>query len=213
MTLARRELLARTGLALAAGAVASSSGATGAVAQGKSASPLTVGTLESWDAIRAQFALSDDFIHMSAMLISSHPKPVREAIDEHRGAWMPTRSPTSIRTIAACRKRHEPRQASISVSAGQTFALTDSTTMGVALVYNGLRLTPDHEILTTEQDYYVTREPSASSPSELARRSARSRSTSRSTASQRTRSSIVSLRRSHLRPECSRSPGCIPALA
>ena len=30
--------------------------------------------------------------------------------------------------------------------------------MGVALVYNGLRLTPDHEILTTEQDYYVTHE-------------------------------------------------------
>jgi selenocysteine lyase/cysteine desulfurase len=30
--------------------------------------------------------------------------------------------------------------------------------MGVALVYNGLQLTPDHEILTTEQDYYVTHE-------------------------------------------------------
>jgi isopenicillin-N epimerase len=37
-------------------------------------------------------------------------------------------------------------------------ALTDSTTMGVALVYNGLRLTPDQEILSTEQDYYVTHE-------------------------------------------------------
>jgi selenocysteine lyase/cysteine desulfurase len=30
--------------------------------------------------------------------------------------------------------------------------------MGVALVYNGLRLTPDHEIVTTEQDFYVTHE-------------------------------------------------------
>src|ERR1043165_2644339 len=30
--------------------------------------------------------------------------------------------------------------------------------MGVSLVYNGLQLTPDQEILTTEQDYYVTHE-------------------------------------------------------
>ena len=30
--------------------------------------------------------------------------------------------------------------------------------MGVALVYNGLRLTPEQEILTTEQDFYVTHE-------------------------------------------------------
>jgi selenocysteine lyase/cysteine desulfurase len=37
-------------------------------------------------------------------------------------------------------------------------ALTDSTTMGVGLVYNGLRIRPDQEILTTEQDYYVTHE-------------------------------------------------------
>jgi len=36
--------------------------------------------------VRAQFALTDDFIHMAAMLISSHPKPVRDAIDEYRRA-------------------------------------------------------------------------------------------------------------------------------
>jgi selenocysteine lyase/cysteine desulfurase len=158
MTLARRELLARTGLALAAGAVASSSGATGAVAQGKSASPLTVGTLESWDAIRAQFALSDDFIHMSAILISSHPKPVREAIDEHRRGM-------DANPIIYLHQNNRRLQEAARAAAGQYLgisgsdvALTDSTTMGVALVYNGLRLTPYHEILTTEQDYYVTRE-------------------------------------------------------
>jgi selenocysteine lyase/cysteine desulfurase len=37
-------------------------------------------------------------------------------------------------------------------------ALTDSTTMGVGLVYNGLKLAPGDEIVTTNEDYYVTRE-------------------------------------------------------
>src|SRR5690606_18107219 len=37
-------------------------------------------------------------------------------------------------------------------------ALTDSTTQGVALVYNGLKIRPGQEVLTTDQDYYVTHE-------------------------------------------------------
>jgi selenocysteine lyase/cysteine desulfurase len=37
-------------------------------------------------------------------------------------------------------------------------ALTESTTMGLGLVYHGLQLKPGQEILTTEQDYYVTYE-------------------------------------------------------
>jgi len=82
MTLARRELLTRTALALAAGAIASSGGSVGAAAQA-AAVPLAGGS-DAWDYVRGQFALSDDFIHMSAMLIASHPKPVRDAIDEHR---------------------------------------------------------------------------------------------------------------------------------
>jgi selenocysteine lyase/cysteine desulfurase len=158
MTLGRRELLTRTGIALAAGAIASSAGTTGAVAQGMSALPLTPDTLEDWTAVRAQFALTEDFIHMSAMLISSHPKPVREAIDEHQRGM-------DANPITYLHQNNRRLQEVARAAAGQylgisgsDIALTDSTTMGVALVYNGLRLTPDHEILTTEQDYYVTHE-------------------------------------------------------
>jgi selenocysteine lyase/cysteine desulfurase len=158
MTLGRRELLTRTGIALAAGAIASSAGTTGAVAQGMSALPLTPDTLEDWTAVRAQFALTNDFIHMSAMLISSHPKPVREAIDAHQRGM-------DANPITYLHQNNRRLQEAARAAAGQylgisgsDIALTDSTTMGVALVYNGLRLTPDHEILTTEQDYYVTHE-------------------------------------------------------
>ena len=37
-------------------------------------------------------------------------------------------------------------------------ALTDSTTMGLGLLYSGLPLSAGQEILTTEHDYYVTHE-------------------------------------------------------
>jgi isopenicillin-N epimerase len=150
----RRELLTRSGLALAAGAMASSSGWLDAAAQDNA---LGAEGLD-WPAVRAQFALTDEFIHMSAMLISSHPKPVRRAIREHRRGM--DADPLTYVFDNNRRLQEEARAA-----AGQYFgveasdiALTDSTTMGVALVYNGLRLTPDQEILSTEQDYYVTHE-------------------------------------------------------
>ncbi len=157
MTLARRELLARAGLALAAGAVASAGPLSGAAAQ-EAAQPQASGGAEDWDAVRAQFALSDEFIHMSALLIASHPKPVREAIDQHRQAM--DADPITYLYRNNRRLQHEARSAAgqyLGLNAAD-IALTDSTTMGVALVYNGLRLTPEQEILTTEQDYYVTHE-------------------------------------------------------
>jgi isopenicillin-N epimerase len=158
MTLVRRELLTRTGLAIAASAIASSGGTAEAVAQTVAAPPPTLSDLEDWGAVRAQFALSPDFIHMSAMLISSHPRPVREAIDEHRRGM-------DANPITYLHQNNRRLQEAARAAAGDYLgisssdvALTDSTTMGVALVYNGLRLTPDHEILTTEQDYFVTHE-------------------------------------------------------
>ena len=156
MTLARRELLAQAGL-LAAGAVASAGGLSKAAAQ-SIPQPQASGSVGDWDAVRAQFALSDDFIHMSAMLISSHPKPVRDAIDQHRQAM--DANPVAYLYQNNRRLLEDARSAAgryLELSASD-IALTDSTTMGVGLVYNGLRLTPDQEILTTEQDYYVTHE-------------------------------------------------------
>src|SRR5258705_7146908 len=36
--------------------------------------------LSSWSAVRAQFDLAPDWIHLSTFFFSSHPKPVRDAI-------------------------------------------------------------------------------------------------------------------------------------
>src|SRR4051794_15682392 len=147
----RRELLTRTGLAVAAGVIGSSGGWTDAAAQ-------DIAAEANWDGVRAQFALSNEFVHLSAMLIASHPKPVREAIEEHRRGM-------DANPLTYVFENNRRLQGAARAAAGQylgvnasDIALTDSTTMGVGLVYNGLHLTPEQEILSTEQDYYVTHE-------------------------------------------------------
>lgn len=111
-----------------------------------------------WSAVRAEFALSRDVIHMSAMLLASHPRAVREAIARYRDAL--DANPVSYLEGNDGRLTRAARNAAAQYLATETsgIALTDSTTQSVGLVYNGLRLRPGEEILTTEQDYYVTHE-------------------------------------------------------
>jgi selenocysteine lyase/cysteine desulfurase len=109
-----------------------------------------------WQEVREQFALSADTIHMSAMLIASHPTPVREAIERHRAGL--DRDP-----VRYLEENNGPRINAARAAAGDylgagtgDIAITDSTTMGVGLVYNGMRLQPGDEIVSTQEDYFVT---------------------------------------------------------
>ncbi len=111
-----------------------------------------------WDDVRAQFALSDDLIHMSALLLASNPASVRAAIERHRRAL--DADPVGYLNQNGNRLLEEARAAAgryLEVP-GSAIALTDSTTMGIGLVYNGLRLKPGDEVLTTEHDFYATHE-------------------------------------------------------
>src|SRR5690606_17437858 len=111
-----------------------------------------------WRAARAQFSLSPQYIDMSAMLITSHPRPVRDAIERHRAGL-------DANPIIYLEGNNRSLQDRVREAAGAYFdcpmtnvALTDSTTQGVALVCHGLKLRAGQEILTTDQDYYVTHE-------------------------------------------------------
>lgn len=113
---------------------------------------------EDWSSVRRQFMIAERPIDLSAMLIASHPWPVRSAIEEHRQGL--DRDPTLYY------EQNDDRLTRASASAAAGFlgagiddvALTDSTTMGLGILYNGLRLRPGDEVLTTEHDYYVTHE-------------------------------------------------------
>lgn len=148
MTVDRRNFLTAAGLAATATACGDVSfGPFGDLSSG-----------DAWDRVRSQFAIAPDLIDMSAMLLSSHPRNVREAIARHSREL--DRDTVGYLHRNNGRLTAQAREAAgrhLSVPARQ-IALVDSTTMGVGLIYAGLKLAPGDEILTTDQDYFVTHE-------------------------------------------------------
>jgi selenocysteine lyase/cysteine desulfurase len=157
MPLDRRTFLTGAGAAAAASALAASrdlGAATEAVHSSSAAGPEG----DRWDGVRSQFALTPDLIHMSAMLIASHPAEVRRAIERHRRGLDADPVGYLEENNATLRDAALAAAGAYLGVAPDEVALTDSTTMGLGLVYNGLRLEPGDEILSTEQDYFVTHE-------------------------------------------------------
>ena len=120
----------------------------------------------SWRDVREQFLLTDDQIHMALMLFASHPLPVRKAIEYHREGF--DQNPAihweeNIMYPFLDGEMEKQQQFIQSNSAAKYLecdpgevAFTDSTTMGLAILYTGLKLSPAEEILTTTHDHYST---------------------------------------------------------
>lgn len=110
----------------------------------------------SWQSIREQFPLTTSRIHMSQMLLASHPTPVREAIEMHRKKF--DENPFEYWEeifIQADQKVCDAAARYMDVLPEEV-ALTDSTTMGLGILYNGLILKKGDEIVTTTHDHYST---------------------------------------------------------
>ncbi|SCL16080.1 Selenocysteine lyase/Cysteine desulfurase [Micromonospora rhizosphaerae] len=112
----------------------------------------------SWDSVRAQFALDPGRAHLATFVFAAHPAPVRAAVTAHRDGL----DRDAVGYLAANEERLDEavlRGAAdhLDTSPDQ-IALTDSTTMGLGLLYTGLRLRPGDEVLTTEHDFYATHE-------------------------------------------------------
>jgi selenocysteine lyase/cysteine desulfurase len=128
------------------------------VALGTAAPARSAPDLRSWTAVRAQFALDRRRIHLTSFLLAAHPAPVRAAIERHRRGL--DADPVGYLHANERRLDDAGRAAAARHLGASTdaVALTDSTTMGLALLYGGLRLGPTDEVLTTEHDFYATHE-------------------------------------------------------
>jgi selenocysteine lyase/cysteine desulfurase len=110
-----------------------------------------------WESVRAQFNLADGLLHFSTFLLASHPAPVRAVINGLRDQL--DADPASMAEGFGDEDRSTPVREVIAGFVGgrrEEVALTDSTTMAIALLYGGLQLRPGQEILTSKQDFYVT---------------------------------------------------------
>jgi isopenicillin-N epimerase len=145
----RRRFLLGTGLTLAGMALTCRSAAEALAAPAAASSDFT-----DWRDVRAQFAVSPDYIHLSAFFLASHPRIVRETVENFRRQL--DENPFMVVEEEEFGKRLRVERAVAEYLGGKAeeIALTDSTTMGLSLVYHGLPLKKGQEILTTAHDHY-----------------------------------------------------------
>jgi len=113
-------------------------------------------TLNDWAEVRGQFTLDPQLIHLAGFYLAAHPAPVREAIERHRRGF--DANPIHYHHDNAMRLELAALEAAgnyLGVDPAG-IAMTDSTTMGLGLIYNSIELQPDQEILTTTHDHYAT---------------------------------------------------------
>ena len=80
MTLDRRDFLVRSGLLVGAGALA----AAGCRSDEEAATAGAAKGLDTWEGVQESFELDRSRAQLSTFLLAPHPRPVRDAIAEHR---------------------------------------------------------------------------------------------------------------------------------
>ena len=148
----RREFLTKTSLVLGS-SMLSLPGLSQASVQQQHAAALAAA---DWAGLRQLFALSYDYIHLATFLLASHPKPVADAIERHRRAFDANPADYWHEHFMTIDQQIAAAAAEYMGGEAWQIALTDSTTMGSALVYSGLKLRPADEILQTVHDHYST---------------------------------------------------------
>jgi selenocysteine lyase/cysteine desulfurase len=152
----RRQFLT-TGGALAAAAVATIAPSRLVAALEQQAPPEP--RITQWSDVRNLFALTPGYLHFASFYIASHPRPVRDAIEQYRRTIDANpfltlernlfESPEANLTLRTCREVGQYLGGS-----GDEVAITFNTTSGLALVYHGLPLQKGDEVLTTTHDHY-----------------------------------------------------------
>jgi selenocysteine lyase/cysteine desulfurase len=154
MTLDRRDLLVRTGLLVGAGALA----AAGCRSEDEARTAAAAKGLDTWAGVQESFELDRSRVQLSSFLLAPHPRPVRDAVAEHRRRLD---ADTAVYLHGEEeRLEAEALQAAAAylAVAPEEVALTGSTTMGLGLLYATLALAEGEEVLTTEHDFYSTHE-------------------------------------------------------
>jgi isopenicillin-N epimerase len=159
MSLSRRRLL--VGGTLTAAATALSPVAT--FADRLRAPVLHFPNFDDWQSVREQFELDPAYIHLGLFYLASHPRPVRAAIEGLRRRL--DQNPFLTVERGMFEEKYPNFYGAVTEALGRytgadplDIAITSNTTTGLALVYHGLPLRPQDEVLTTDQDHYVHHE-------------------------------------------------------
>ncbi|SDS76514.1 pyoverdine-tailoring periplasmic protein PvdN [Pseudomonas granadensis] len=112
-----------------------------------------------WAQLQQLFEQDPDYLHFSNFLITSHPRPVREAIARHRAALDKNPGLAMDWDLGVIEQREENVRGWAGrylEASPKQIALTGSTTEGLATIYGGVHVRADQEILTTVHEHYAT---------------------------------------------------------
>ncbi|KHA71541.1 class V aminotransferase [Pseudomonas chlororaphis] len=149
----RRDFLKQAGIVAAALPLGAS---LPDLASASAAAPLP---RNKWAQLQQLFDQEPDYLHFSNFLITTHPRPVREAIEQHRAALDKNPGLAMDWDLGVIEQREENVRvwaARYLQTNAKQIALTGSTTEGLATIYGGVHVRADQEILTTVHEHYAT---------------------------------------------------------
>ena len=152
----RRRRFIQGALSLPAAALVAGCGGGDDSAPPPAAAPASRGGVGSWPEVRALFELDPEVQHLSAYILAPHSQPVREAIERHRAGLDRDPRRYLVENEALEEEAAEAAARHLGTKA-DLVALTDSATMGLGLVFGGLRLQEGDEVVTSVHDHFVAR--------------------------------------------------------
>jgi len=119
--------------------------------------------LRDWAVVRRQFDLDPAYIHLGLFYLTSHPRPVRAAIEFHRKQLDADPFRTVEQGMFESPEHNQQLRVTTAIAnyiggKPEEIALTHNTTGGLSLIYHGLPLKSGDEILTTNHDHFVHHE-------------------------------------------------------
>lgn len=113
-----------------------------------------------WEAVRSQFRLDPEWVHLgTSQYFASHPTHVREAIAHHAKELDANPAMYIVKNEQSFAKKARDAAAKyLDMKDPDQIALTDSTTVGLGIIYSALNIREGHEIVSNEHNYYSQQE-------------------------------------------------------
>ncbi len=110
---------------------------------------------QDWDSVRDQLLLDPELAQFAAFVLSPHTRLLEAAIADHRDRLG---RDTEDALLTGYANEQAVREAAAAFAGGDPsqYALTGSTTMGLAIMYGGLALGEKDTVLTTTHDFFST---------------------------------------------------------
>jgi isopenicillin-N epimerase len=152
----RRQFLVSTGMAAGSSVPLSAVTAPSMRHDALRTDPVPLTPNPSWEEVRRQFDLDPQLVHMSGFYLAPHPRTVREAIAAHRRSLDENPVHYIDENVAPFETAVRAAASSYLGAHPDALAMTDSTTMGLGLIYGGMKLRPGQEILSDTHDHVAT---------------------------------------------------------